>query len=230
MNAIIKTLLLGGLLAAPLLLVKEVSGLLSDESKVIYNISEDKKMNGAFSILKESKVVLRGSYKDDRRSGNWYCFNPDGSVYMRYNYDQKKLVALDTARVARAVVEFPNLKGESATASIPVPVCSIDQYVSLLGAEFRRLLLAENKNAEGAISVELIANIDPNGKATYSGNYNAEGVIMTKRLKPDMKLFNIEWLPATMSGKTVSAVFKVNMTVDLSSNDVGRQRFRWTNY
>ena len=230
MNAIIKTLLVAGVFAAPMLLVKEVSGLLSDESKVVYNLSEDKKLNGAFTIVKESKVILRGSYKDDKRSGNWYCFNPDGSVYMRYNYDQKKLVALDTARVARAMVEFPGIKEESANGSIPVPVCSIDQYVSLLGAEFRRLILAENKNAEGVVAVELIANIDKNGKATYTGNYDAEGVTMTKRLKPDVKLFNIEWLPATMSGKPVAAVFKVNMSVDLSSNVTGRQRFRWTNY
>jgi hypothetical protein len=230
MYAISKSVLVVGLSCLTLLFNKEISATLSDNSKVIYNMSEDKKLNGPFAITREDKVLLRGSYKDDRRSGNWYCFNPDGSVYMRYNYDQKRLVVLDTARVARAIVEFPGIKEESANGSIPVPVCSIDQYVSLLGSEFRRLILAENKNAEGVVPVELIANIDKNGKATYTGNYDAEGVTMTKRLKPVVKLFNIEWLPATMSGKPVEAVFKVNMSVDLSSNDVGRQRFRWTNY
>lgn len=224
-----KSILLVGMSCLAFLYSKEITVTLSDNSKVIYNVSEDKKLNGPFAITREDKVLLRGSYKDDKRSGNWYCFNPDGSVYMRYNYDQKKLVVLDTARVARAIVEFPGIKEESANGSIPVPVCSIDQYVSLLGSEFRRLILAENKNAEGVVPVELIANIDRNGKATYTGNYVAEGVTMTKRLKPDVKLFYIEWLPATMSGKSVEAVFKVNMSVDLSSNDVGRQRFRWTN-
>jgi hypothetical protein len=230
MYAISKSILVVGLSFLGLLFNKEISGILPDDSKVLYNVSEDRRLNGAFSISKDDKLLLRGSYKDNKRAGNWYCFNPDGSVYMRYNYDQKKLVALDTARIARAVVEFPGVKEESPSASIPVPVCSINQYVSLLGAEFRRLILAENKNAEGVIPVELIANIDQNGKATYTGNYIAEGVTMTKHLKPDMKLFNVEWLPATMSGKAVSAAFKVNMTVDLSSNDMGRQRFRWTNY
>lgn len=230
MHAISKSLLVIGIGSLGLFFNKEVSGLLADDSKVIYNISDDKKLNGVFSISKEDKLVLRGSYKNNKRAGNWYCFNPDGTVYLRYNYDQNKLVALDTARVARALVEISDAKGDASSASIPVPVCSIDQYVSLLGAEFRRLLLAENRTAEGVVAVELVANIAPDGKATYVGNYNADGVKMNKRLKPGDKLFDIEWLPATLDGEKVAAVFKVNMTVDLSSNDIGRQRFRWTNY
>jgi hypothetical protein len=230
MYSITKSLMVISLSCLGLLYNKEISGTLSDNSKVVYNVSEDKKLDGPFSISREDKLVLRGSYKNNERAGNWYCFNPDGTVYMRYNYDQKKLVALDTARIARATVEIPGAKNEDANASIPIPVCSIDQYVSLLGAEFRRLILLDNKNAEGVIPVELIASIDKNGKAIYSGTYNAEGVSMTKRLKPDAKLFNIEWLPASSRGEKVAALFKVNMTVDLSSNDIGRQRFRWTNY
>jgi hypothetical protein len=230
MYSITKSLLIISLGYIGMLYYKEISATLPDGSQVVYNISENNKINGAFSILKDDKLVLRGSYKDNKRFGNWYCFNPDGTVYMRYNYDQKKLVALDTARIARAIVEIPEAKEAGAEASIPVPVCSIDQYVSLLGAEFRKIILAENKNAEGVIPVELVASIDKNGKAIYSGTYNAEGVSMTKRLKPDAKLFNIEWLPASCAGEKVAAIFKVNMTVDLSSNDIGRQRFRWTNY
>lgn len=230
MHAISKSLLIIGMSGLGLFFNKEVSGLLADESKVVYNMSDDKKLNGAFSISKEEKLVLRGSYKNNKRVGNWYCFNPDGTVYLRYNYDQKKLVALDTARVARAVVEIPGAKGDASSASIPVPVCSIDQYVSLLGAEFRRLVLAENGTAEGIVAVELVANVAPNGKAAYVANYSADGVTMTKRLKPADKLFDIEWLPATHGGEKMAAVFKVNMSVDLSNSASGRQRFRWTSF
>lgn len=229
MYAISKSILVVGLSFLGLLFNKEISGILPDDSKVVYNVSEDRRLNGAFSISKDDKLLLRGSYKDNKRAGNWYCFNPDGSVYMRYNYDQKKLVAIDTARIARATVEVSGLQN-GTTSSMPVPICAIDQYVSLLGAEFRRLVLAENKNAEGVIPVELTANIDRNGKATYTGSYLADGVSTAKRIKPDVRLFNIEWLPASINGEKVAAVFKVNMTVDLSSNDIGRQRFRWTNY
>ncbi len=228
MLTISKSALLAGICVLGLFFNKEVSGLLPDDSKVVYNVSEGKKLDGTFSITKEGKTILNGSYKDGERAGNWFCFNPDGTVYMRYNYTHKKLLSLDTARVARATVEVSGSSG-AAGASIPVPVCSIDQYVSLLGAEFRRLILAENRTAEGVIAVELVANVDRKGKATYVGNYSADGVSMNKQLKPDSKLFNIEWLPAKLNGEAVAAVFKVNMAVDLSTG-LEKQRFRWTNY
>lgn len=231
MYIISKSLLCISLLGLGLLFNKEVTGLLSDNSKVVYNISDDKKLDGAFTIsTKEDKLILRGSYKADKRAGNWYCFNPDGTVFMRYNYDLKKLLALDTGRIARAKVEIKGRNDEVQNASIPIPVCSIDQYISILGAEFRRLILAENKTAEGTIAVELIANIDRNGKAGYSGVYTVDGTTVTKTLKPNDKLFNIEWLPASYQGEKVAAVFRVNMTCDLSSDGSSKQRFRWTSF
>jgi hypothetical protein len=232
MYTTIKTLLIISVFGLGILFNKEVSGLLPDNSKVVYNLSDDKKLNGAFAIsTKDDKLVIRGSYKDGKRAGNWYCFNPDGTVFMRYNYDINKLVALDSAIISRVKVEIVEGNEEAKkVASIPVPVCSMEQYISLLGAEFRRLILAENKTAQGTIAVELTASIDRNGKAGYMGIYTVDRTTVTKRLNPNNKMFNIEWIPASYKGEKLAANFKINMTCDLSSNDSSRQRFRWANF
>lgn len=202
---------------------------LSDQSKVVYHVSDNKKMDGQFTITSSaSKLLLRGSYKDNERSGNWFCFNPDGTVFMRYNYDLKKVVALDDKAISRAMIDIhstdENVKKE---ASVPVPICSVEQYISLIGVEFERQIMAENKSAEGALEADLVASINMDGKATYSANYQANGIMMRKKIKLNEKLFNIEWVPASYKGEKLGSTFTVKMAAILGSDPLKRQRFTW---
>ncbi|MBE9586487.1 hypothetical protein IM792_18710 [Mucilaginibacter sp. JRF] len=229
MNTIFKSLLITSVLSMGALNNVEKTVELSDKSKLVYNVGEDKKLNGAFTISSvENKLLLRGSYKEDQRSGNWYCFNPDGSVFLRYNYDLKKLVSLDTAAIKKVdVVLKTDDKDVKKNAMIPVPICSIEQYVALLGSEFERKIMAENKSAEGTVSADLIASVDENGKATYSAVYMAGGAKAAKKLIINEKVFDIEWIPASYQGKNIASTFTVNMMADFSSDPTKRQRFMW---
>lgn len=229
MNIIFKGLLITSVLSIGAFTSVEKTVELSDRSKLVYNVSDDKKLNGAFIISSaDNKLLLRGSYKDDKRSGNWYCFNPDGSVFLRYNYDLKKLVSLDTAAVKRVdVVLKTDDKDVKTNAMIPVPICSIEQYVALLGSEFERKILAENKGADGNISADLIASVDENGKATYSAVYMVGGAKAVKKLIVNEKVFDIEWIPASYQGKNIASTFTVNIMANLSTDPTKRQRFMW---
>jgi len=229
MTSLLKIVLMTGALNLFSTVNVEKAGVLSDKSKVIYHLSDDKKMDGPFSISTgESKLFLRGSYKDNKRTGNWYCFNPDGTVFLRYDYDSKKLLALDVKAISRAGFE---IKGASEAvkkdASIPVPICSVEQYISLLGTELQRLIFAENKNADGSLDVELTASVDAKGRASYSGTYNANGIPVTKRIKLNEKLFDVEWIPSTYKGEALASTFTVKMQFDLSRDPYARQRFSW---
>jgi len=229
MNAIIKTLFLVGTLNLFSSAVTEKSALLSDKSKVVYNVTDDKKLDGAFVISSaEDKLLLRGVYKDNQRSGNWFCFNPDGTVFMRYNYDLKKVVALDSKAISRAKIDIDSKdKTIQTDASVPVPVCSVQQYISLVGVEFERQIMQENKSAEGLLEADLIASIDKDGKATYSANYDANGITMKKKIRLNDKLFNIEWIPASYKGEKLASTFAVKIAAQLGSDPRKRQRFTW---
>jgi hypothetical protein len=207
----------------------EKSGLLSDKSKVLYNINEKKQFEGPFTIMtNDNKTLLRGTYKDNERSGNWFCFNPDGSVFLRYNYDSKKLVSVDTKAISRAKFDIQGASEDVKNgASIPVPICSVEQYISLVGVEFERQILAENKLAQGVLEADLVAKVDANGKATYSAVYQANNIEIIKKIKVNEKLFNIEWIPSSYNGEKLASTFTVKMEVKLGGDPFQRQRFIW---
>ena len=208
---------------------EQKTSILSDQTKVVYAMNDSKKFEGTYSVLKdEDKVFLRGVYKDNSRSGNWYAFNNNGNVFLRYNYDLKKLLFLDTISINRIKVDIatndPLVKEK---ASIPVPIASIDQYISLLGTELRRVVLKENKSADGTLDADLVTNIDQNGKATYEAHYVADGIPVTKRLIIADKAFDIDWIPSSYNGKNYASVFSVKARIDFAQKPGIKQRFIW---
>jgi antitoxin component YwqK of YwqJK toxin-antitoxin module len=208
---------------------EQKSSVLSDQTKVVYGMNDSKKIEGAYSVLKDDdKVFLRGVYKDNLRVGNWYAFNDNGNVFLRYNYDLKKLLFLDTVSINRIKVDIastdPVIKEK---ASIPVPIASIDQYISLLATELKRVILKENKSADGTLDTDLVTNIDQNGKATYEAHYAADGIPVTKRLIIAEKAFNIDWIPSSYNGKNYASVFSVKARIDFAQKPGIKQRFIW---
>lgn len=204
------------------------SVLLSDQSKVVFNSSDSKRLDGPYVVSNNDKVFLRGAYKNDVRTGNWYAFNENEKLFMRYNYDLKKLLFVDTTSIGRLNINIassdPVVKEK---ASIPVPISSIDQYVSLLGTELKRIILKENKNAQGALTADLITNIDKNGKPNYYATYLADGVLAKTRLFIDEKNFDLEWIPASYNGEHYDSSFSVKAKIDFGQKIPGRQRFQW---
>lgn len=202
---------------------------LSDHTKLVYSLNNAKQLNGIYAVQKDSnEVLLRGMYKDNARTGNWYAFNNNGAVFMRYNYDLKKLLFLDTTSINRLKVEIltadPEIKEK---ASIPVPISSIDQYISLLGSELKRMVLTENKNADGILVADLISNIDKNGKVKYEAKYDADGISVIKRLIINEKDFKIDWIPSTYNGVTYASQFSVKAKIDFAEKPGLKQRFIW---
>jgi len=208
---------------------EQKTSILSDQTKVVYAMNDSKKFEGAYSVLKdEDKIFLRGVYKDNSRSGNWYAFNNNGDVFLRYNYDLKKLLFLDTVSINRIKVDIDaNDPVVKEKASIPVPIASIDQYISLLGTELKRVVLKENKSADGTLDADLVTNIDQNGKATYEAHYVADGIPVTKRLIIAEKAFNIDWIPSSYNGKNYAAAFSVKARIDFAQKPGIKQRFIW---
>jgi len=228
MNAIFKTLIVT---TALILSVDgtQKTALLSDQSKLTYTITDNKTLNGAYILsTPDDKMSLRGAYKDGVRVGNWYAFNPDGSIFLRYNYDLKKLISIDTVAIghARFTIAGANEEVKNA-ATIPVPICSIEQYMSIVGSEFERKIRQENKSVDGSINADLTATVDANGRARYTAFYVIEGVKTSKKIIVNEKMFDLEWIPATYKGEKLAGTFTVNMDVNFRPDLTKRQRFIW---
>jgi hypothetical protein len=208
---------------------EEKSVSLSDQTKVVYAINTSKKLDGAYSVMKDQdNVFLRGVYRNNERAGNWYAFNTDGKVFLRYNYDLKKLLFLDTTSVNRLRVDIDTKDPEiKQKASIPVPITSIDQYISLLGTELKRVVKTENKNADGTLEADLITKIDKNGRPTYQAQYLADGILVTKKLIISEKGFDIDWIPASYNGVNYPSTFSVKARINFTEKPGIKQRFIW---
>ncbi|MCY1521637.1 hypothetical protein D9M68_564590 [compost metagenome] len=215
-------------LAASLFLATEKTGTLVDQSKVTYNISEDKKLNGAFIIEDASKVLrLRGNYTDNKRTGDWYAFDASGKAVLRYNYTLNKLLSLDQNAVTSLEIKVVDKDEEVASkARIPVPVCSIDQYKKILIEELKDQMPAKEKAEKVSVDADFTTMVDAGGSAKYIATYYIKGVEYKANLFLKDKLFAIEWIPAKYNDKNYKSEVKFSASFEMDPNTMNR-RFIW---
>lgn len=207
----------------------EKIGKLVDNSKVTYNVGEDKLLTDAYKIEDAKNVLrLRGTYKENKRIGDWYCFDASGKMVLRYNYTVNKLLSLEQTELAALTIKVIDKDEDVATnARIPVPICAIDQYKSLMEEELKDQLPAKLKAAKTKISAEIVAMVDANGEAKYIAYYQANGVEEKVNVYLRDKLFSLEWLPAKYNEKTYKSEVKFTTTFELDPASTSK-RFIWT--
>lgn len=228
MNILLSTSLVLGL-AASIFFYTEKTGKLVDESKVTYNINENKKLEGAFKIEDAANVLrLRGSYIADKRSGDWYCFDAKGKMVLRYNYTVGKLLSLEQGDLTTLDIKVLDKNTEVANnASIPIPICSIDQYKTILIEELKDQLPGKEKAGIIDVTAEIIAMIDGNGSAKYVALYAVNGVENKVVIYLKDKLFDLEWLPAKYNGKTYKSEVKFSTSFQIDPSTSSSKRFVW---
>ena len=206
----------------------EKTGTLVDNSKVTYNVTEDNKLNGPIKITDVSKVVrLSGAFTDNKRSGNWYAFDADGKMALRYNYTAGKLVALDQTAYATVEIKVIDKDPEvTKNARIPVPICDLEQYKKILLAELEDQLPGKERAAVATVNAEITAMVDAKGEAKYVAVYAINGVENKATLFLKDKIFNIEWLPAQLGDKTYKSEVKFSGSFKIDPSTHAK-RFIW---
>ncbi|QKJ31398.1 hypothetical protein HQ865_17050 [Mucilaginibacter mali] len=205
---------------------------LTKHAELNYTVANDgKTKEGLYSVKNTDNngVLVRGSYKDGNRAGTWYFFDSKEQLTMRYNYDQKKVLYLDAKALDNVKV---NVLSDDATivkdASVPLPLCPVDFYVTLIGKE-----IATNYNdpTNEGVTAEITAHIDEKGKAVYTLAY-----VYGKNKKSTPKViglnaaFPVEWVPSTYKDKTIPSEFTVYAKIEsANSSDDNYRRFNWAN-
>lgn len=206
----------------------EKTGKLVDDSKVTYNLNEDRKLTGAFKIEDSKDILrLRGTYLDSKRTGDWYCFDANGKMVLRYNYSMGKLLSLEQADLTAFEIKIIDKDVDVTTnARVPIPICSVDQYKKLMEEELKDQLPVKLKGEKNQISADIVALIDASGSAKYIAYYSINGVEDKVTLYLRDKLFNLEWLPAKYNDKTYKSEVKFSTTF-ISDPSTSSKRFVW---
>lgn len=205
----------------------EKTGRLVDQSRVSYNLSENEVLNGAFEIKDVKETTrLRGAYTNDKRTGNWYCFDASGKMVLRYNYDLKKLVTLDEDQLAGMSVTILDKNPEVVKgASVPVPICSMEQVKRIVEEQLKNDIPAKLKAEGGQVTADFSVRINADGQAKYFAKYVFKDVSYTTMVFVKDKVFKIEWLPATYEGKGYKSEIAFSSSFDLVPGD--HKRFIW---
>lgn len=207
--------------------IREQSVDLNDGSKLTYQILNGSR-NGLYSIKNDGVTLLRGNYVNGKRVGNWYFFNPDNSLYMRYNYDQRKLLFVDdkvlTVANIRVLTDDAEIKNK---ASIALPIASLSQYYALALESAKKAIPAALQLPGNPIKALLVANVDSEGNATYTVNFNSKGESQKVDFIIDHPEFKVEWIPSTLNGKGYPAEFSIETTLSYEKNQDEVKRFYW---
>jgi len=207
--------------------IREQTVELGDGSKLTYQLLNGS-LNGLFSVKNDGVTMLRGNYVDDKRVGNWYFFNPDNTLYMRYNYDQHKLLFIDDKVLTVANIRIVSEEEEVKTkASIPVPLLSLSQYYALVLEAAKRALPEKYQILGTQLPVELVASIDKNGIAKYSVNYIIKDKLLKTSFLIDKPEFKVEWVPSALNGKNYPSEFTIKTDLIYSREPDQIKRFYW---
>lgn len=228
MKAITLPLIITGALIGTLFTeITQKTKILSDNSRVTYNVNEKNKLEGAYFVENTNRDIwIRGAYKDNQRIGNWYTFNSDKTVALRYNYDLKKILFLDTIALKKAEITItdPNANGNG---SVVLPICSIDQYLSVLKAAAKSIFPKEQIVYNKEIPIEIIATVKSSDDVIYTISYKINDKMYAFDIKNKDIDFDIEWIPSSYNGKNLEAEFSVKSSLLFSDNGSDKQRFKW---
>jgi hypothetical protein len=203
---------------------------LTKHSELTYTVANDGKTKDGIYAVKNTAnngVFVQGRYKDGNRTGTWYFFDDKEKLTMRYSYDQKKVLYLDKSALENVQVNVLSDDADIAkNASVPLPLCPVDFYVTLIGKE-----IAANYNDpmnDGA-TAEITAHVDEKGKAVYTIAYmTSKDKKSTPKIIALNSAFPVEWVPSAYNDKTVPAEFTVYAKIQSAgAGEDTYKRFRW---
>ena len=224
-NTILTALFIGlGLSASAQTVEKSVK--VNSTAKLVYNVDAgSNKKTGIYAIqnLKNDGVWMQGNYKNDERVGTWYFFDAKNKLAMRYNYDQKKLGYIDTTTLTDVNVKVLSGDQEAVKqASAPLPLCSIDYYLTLISNKIYA--------SDGPTDAEITAHVNEDGKATYTVSYLKDNKKSAgKKLVLTDDKAALEWIPSMYNNKPLESEFTIRTTIDNSNVYSGMRRARWSN-
>ena len=99
-----------------------------------YKITPEALKSGPIFLTdsKTQNILVKGFYKNNEPSGTWYFYNHNG-LETSYNYDNKKILFIDTAVIVKNIVSIISSdKDLLEKASVPILLYPKDLFVKTI--------------------------------------------------------------------------------------------------
>jgi len=165
----------------------------------------------------DGKVVETGLYKDGKKTGNWKCYNPDGTMNVEYDFTNGKLLNFHPPK--RDTGKYLVINGKDTIQTyLDRPPVYLDgdgrlSVAMVTGMRYPReareygtqgtLIVAFTINQQGVISGYRI-------KKSLGHGCDEEGIKAIKRVDGD-------WLPGMLNGKPVAVEYEMPLSFALSN-------------
>lgn len=206
---------------------KEKKKLLDDDTELVYTAKgNDKEGPVLIKDVKTNKIFLKGMHTANKPSGKWYFYNESGNLESYYNYDQKKLLYIDSAFLNKIQVTIKSQDKEAVEkASIPILLYPSALLVKQITNDIN--IPASEFTGRTEIPLRISAIIKPNGHVDYVASYTSGKKQINLPFEPTNKEFEKIFIPAQYNGKAIESVFTMNTVANNEAKGPGHRRFTW---
>lgn len=201
------------------------------DGNVINYTTQYETLSGVFLVTKgvEKKEIIRGNYLNGKKKGNWYYFNYDGTLFLRYNFDSNKVYSLDAKSLTTFSVKINASDDLKTLASVPIPLWSFDSFYVLATEYATKAVESKHLSRLSNKDVAIIADVSDDGRAKYYVSYKLDNKEIKKEFIIIDRVLEIDWLPAIYKDQKFSSMitFKTKLNTNQSNNDGGHKRMNW---
>jgi hypothetical protein len=227
-NILTALLLAQGVLAFAQNTLKEKKTSIATNTSLVYQVDDNKIKNGAYFVENTSnnKVWLKGNYAENKRIGNWYFFDGENNVMLRYNFDTNRLLYLSPEFYKNSTIQIDtDSEDVKSKAIVPVPLFPMELLLNL-ASENTDVIYVLNNKVSDTDRINFVSSIKSTGKAVYSLE-DVSGKKILKDIELKIKDFPLDWLPANYNNENLNSKIYIPIVINRKENVSEPRRNRW---
>jgi hypothetical protein len=197
---------------------------LSRHLREVYDVPKSnwKIKDGSYAVINDDgKVIVKGTYTNDRKTGLWKYYSNNGTLVQEYDYSRDSLLVQDKDSLSVVHDDFRIPQGVADGSKLQAPF-------KIGGPEYGFYLLYDErdipqsvKNTSGRAEMTYVLTIDEKGHlenyTVVFGGENFNDIIIHRSVK-GLPAEALEYAAARIDGQTVRS--KISYTIPLDINHV----------
>ena len=159
---------------------------------------------GLYMKMVDNRLAIAGYYKNNIKIGTWIYYDSDGSVYLKYNYDESRVIDFKPDISSQTII----LNNDTIKAQVDRPPLYFGSKLDVLNTIAHNLHypeIAQENNISGTVTVGI--EIDQNGLPSNYFIVNGPDESLNLEAIRVVQLATQKWLPAIYQGEAVKSIF-----------------------